>query len=121
MTDAATANERAAHDAEAIAHIVPLRTLAGVLAALLVLTVITVAVSYVDLDRFSLLVAIGIATIKASLVVLFFMHVRYDNPFYALILVTALLFLGIFLGATLLDTIEYQPAIESFRQANPAP
>jgi cytochrome c oxidase subunit 4 len=119
MTDAALTTDRATHDAEAIAHVVSMRTLAGVLLALLVLTAVTVAAAYFDLGGFNLLAAIGIATVKASLVVLYFMHLRHDNPLYALILVTALLFLAIFLGAVLLDTIQYQPAIESYRQARP--
>jgi cytochrome c oxidase subunit IV len=119
MTDTALTDDHATHDSGAIAHVMPLGTLAAVLLALLVLTVITVGAAHYDLGGFSLLVAIGIATIKASLVVLFFMHLRYDNPLYALILVTAFLFLAIFLGAVLLDTIQYQPDIETFRQARP--
>ena len=40
------------------------------------------------------MIAVGIATVKASLVALYFMHLRYDQPFYAIVLLTALLFLG---------------------------
>ena len=57
-------------------------------------TVATVAATWVDLGGWNLWIALGIATVKASLVALYFMHLRYDNPFYALIFVTALVFLG---------------------------
>ena len=56
----------------------------------------------------NIVVAMGVATIKATLVGLYFMHLRWDRPFNAIILVGSLLFLGIFLGFTLLDTGEYQ-------------
>ena len=56
----------------------------------------------------NIVVAMGVATIKATLVGLYFMHLRWDRPFNAIILVGSLLFLGIFLGFALLDTGEYQ-------------
>ena len=105
-----------AHGAESIAHIVPVRVLLTVFAVLLAFTVLTVAVAelpatWVDLGRWNLWIAIGIATVKASLVALYFMHLRYDNPFYALIFVTALVFLAVFLSLTLMDTLQYAPTI----------
>ena len=97
-------------------HIVPVRVLLTVFAVLLAFTVLTVAVAelpatWVDLGRWNLWIAIGIATVKASLVALYFMHLRYDNPFYALIFVTALVFLAVFLSLTLMDTLQYTPTI----------
>ena len=56
---------------------VPLRVYYTVFGALLVLTVVTVGVSLVDLGPLSTVVALVIAATKASLVILFFMHVRY--------------------------------------------
>jgi len=56
---------------------VPLRVYYAVFAALLALTVVTVGVSFVDLGPLSTVVALVIAATKASLVILFFMHVRY--------------------------------------------
>jgi len=56
---------------------VPLRIYYTVYGALLVLTVVTVGVSLVDLGPLSTVVALAIAAAKASLVILFFMHVRY--------------------------------------------
>ena len=61
------------------------------------------------------MIALGIATLKASLVALYFMHLRYDNPFYAVVFLAALLFLAIFLSLTLLDTFQYQPDVENWR------
>lgn len=106
-----------AHDADSIAHVMSLRTLVSVLGGLLLLTAVTLLATRVPLGSLNLLVALGIATVKASLVVLYFMHLRYDNPFYSLIFVTALLFLAIFMSGALMDSIQYQPDIESFRQA----
>jgi cytochrome c oxidase subunit 4 len=101
--------------AEPIAHVVPVPVLLGIFAALMVLTAATVAATWVDLGNGNLWIALGIATMKASLVALVFMHLRYDNPFYALIFVTALVFLGLFLSLTLLDTLQYAPNITGWR------
>jgi cytochrome c oxidase subunit 4 len=87
------------------AHILPLRTYLSVGAALLILTAITVSVSFIHLGPFNLVVALTIATIKAILVALFFMHLLYDNKLYLLIFVFALLILGIFIILTLFDTL----------------
>jgi len=100
-------------------HVIPLPILLGVFAALIVLTVVTVAAAGppFDFGKWNLGIAMLIATIKASLVALYFMHLRYDNPFNALVFVTALVFLGLFLGITLLDVSGYQPDIQSFQQS----
>ena len=89
-------------------HVVPLKVLAAVWAALLVLTCLTVAATWVDLGGGNLWLAMVIATIKASLVALYFMHLRYDQPFYAVVLLTALLFILLFVGLVLVDTAHYQ-------------
>jgi cytochrome c oxidase subunit 4 len=99
---------------EAIAHPVPARVLLSVIAALLVLTAITVAATWVDLGAWNLWIALGIATLKAALVALYFMHLRYDNPFNALAFVTALVFLLLLLSLTMLDTFQYQPDISNW-------
>lgn len=109
--------EHAAPQHETYVHAVPLPVLAAVFAALLLLTLLTVAVTWYDLGSWNLIIALGIATCKAALVVLFFMHLRYDNPFYAIVFITALLFVALFLGLTLLDTFQYQPDIQAWQQA----
>src|SRR4051812_19493449 len=72
--------------------------------ALIALTILTVGQSYVDLGKLNLIVVILIATAKASLVVSFFMHLRYDNKFNALIFISCLFFIGIFFAYTMNDT-----------------
>lgn len=100
-------------------HILPLPLLFAVFAALIALTVLTVVVTWFDLGSWNLILAMAIATVKASLVALFFMHLRYDHPFNALIFVTALVFMALFISLTLQDTMQYQPDIQSWRQAQP--
>ncbi len=69
-------------------HIVPFYIYIRVLSALLVLTVLTVAVAQMDFGIFNVLIAMGIATIKAVLVLLFFMHLKYDNKLFPVIFLT---------------------------------
>jgi cytochrome c oxidase subunit 4 len=92
-------------------HIAPFRVLAAVWVTLLVLTWVTVAATGVDLGRFNLWLAMAIATVKASLVLLYFMHMRYDRPINAIVFVTALLFVMLFVGFALMDTLAYQPEL----------
>ena len=86
------------------AHISSTPFYAAIFGALIVLTVATVGQSYIDLGRLNLIVVILIATMKASLVVSFFMHLRYDNKFNALIFISGLLFIGVFFAYTMNDT-----------------
>jgi cytochrome c oxidase subunit IV len=90
-------------------HVVPPKILFGTFAALLVLTVLTVAVTLVDLGPLNIWIALLVAVVKAALVALYFMHLRWDAPFNALILVSALFFVAIMIGTTILDTKEYKP------------
>lgn len=92
-------------------HVVPFGVLARVWAALMVLTVITVAATWVDLGSLNLWLALAIATLKASLVVLYFMHMRYDHPFNAIVFIASLLFVMLFVVLALLDTQAYQPEL----------
>jgi cytochrome c oxidase subunit 4 len=92
-----------------VGHVVPIRILAGVGLALAVFTILTVAVTRVDLGAsWNLFVAMAIATIKGSLVVLYFMHLRWDRPFNAVVLISALVFLFLFISFALMDTISYE-------------
>lgn len=115
MTDHAVAPD---HGSESIAHVMSMPMLLAVFLGLLVLTAVTLLAAQFNLGAFGLAVALGIATLKAALVVLFFMHLRYDNPFHALIFVTGLLFLAIFLGAAMLDTLEYAADIQQYQQTH---
>jgi cytochrome c oxidase subunit 4 len=93
-----------AGDFDVHAHISPAKFYVFILLVLMALTLLTVGVSYIHLGKLNLIVAIVIASIKASLVVLFFMHLRYDNKFNALVLIMSLLFIGVFFAYTLNDT-----------------
>jgi cytochrome c oxidase subunit 4 len=77
-------------------------TYAKVLAALLALTVLTVTAAGIDFGPYNTVIALVIATLKASLVALFFMHLRYDK-FNAVLFVTGIFFLAVFLIFTLFD------------------
>ena len=87
------------------AHIVPLRTYFLVFTALLVGTAATVGAAYVDLGRFNIVVALAIACVKASLVVLFFMHLIYSSKLTKTIFICGLATLMILFFFTLLDLI----------------
>ena len=86
------------------AHISSVGFYVFILATLMALTILTVGISYIHLGKLNLVVAVVIASIKASLVVTFFMHLKYDNKFNALILVVSLLFIGVFFAYVLNDT-----------------
>jgi cytochrome c oxidase subunit 4 len=91
------------------AHAVPLWMLAAVFGALIVLTVITVAVTYVDLGALNIWVALAIAAVKGVLVAEVFMHLRWDRPFNRILLVGAIAAVVLFIGISLLDSQTYQP------------
>jgi cytochrome c oxidase subunit IV len=73
------------------------------LIALLILTIITVGASYIDFGSGNIVIALFIASIKATLVALFFMHLRSEKPVNAVIACAGFLFLGIFLMFCFLD------------------
>jgi len=105
--------EPAAGHHDELAHVMPVRLLVGVWGALMVLTVVTVAVTSVDLGgRANLMIAMAIATVKAGLVVTYFMHLRWDRPFHTLVFLGSLLFVSLFISMTLLDKSEYEGDIE---------
>jgi len=84
--------------------IVPRRVYALVFLALMVLTAVTATVSFVDLGRWSAAVAIAIAGVKATLVAMFFMHLRYQHQKIVWIWAIAGLFwLGILLLLSMTD------------------
>jgi len=86
-------------------HVVPLKVYFGVAGALFFLTALTLAMSFVDLGSMNMLVAMLIAGFKATLVALIFMHLWWDSKFLMTIFLTAILFLAIFIGITLMDTL----------------
>jgi cytochrome c oxidase subunit 4 len=107
-----------AHDDHGLAHTTPVKLLVGILAILLFLTIVTVAVTAVDLGaQGNLVVAMVIATIKAGLVVTYFMHLRWDKKFHLILFLTSVLFLILFISISLTDRSEYEHDLELFRAA----
>jgi cytochrome c oxidase subunit 4 len=84
-------------------HVLPLRVYFTVFLCLIVFTAITVAAAFVNLGAMNNVIMIAIATIKATLVVLFFMHVRYNTRLIPVIIVSGLFFLAILFSLTFAD------------------
>jgi cytochrome c oxidase subunit 4 len=104
-----------AHDGEHFAHTLPMKMLLGVLGALVILTVLTVAVTSIDLgSQGNFIIAMIIATIKAALVMGYFMHLVWDSKFNVFAFLSSFLFVLLFLSMTLLDRGEYQSGIDDF-------
>ncbi len=99
------------HGHESRHHIVPIPLYLAIFGALLVGTALTVWVSTFDLGALSIYAAMAIAATKASLVVLFFMHVKYSSKLVQLAAVTGFIWLGIMLSMTFADfgTRDWQP------------
>jgi cytochrome c oxidase subunit IV len=83
--------------------IVPKSTYATIFAVLVVLTGLTTGVAFVDLGLLNPVVALSIAVLKGSLVVLFFMHVKYSSRMVWVVGGAALFWLGILLVLILSD------------------
>ncbi len=84
-------------------HVVPVKIYVAVFLTLMVLTAITVAVAFVDLGALNNVVMLGIAVAKATLVVLFFMHVKYGTRLVPLVAAGGFFWLLILFGFTLSD------------------
>lgn len=101
------------HDDHGLAHVMSPQMLLTVGGILLFLTAVTVWVTFIDLGRSgNLIIAMVIATIKAFMVCAYFMHLRYDKPFNAVVFTSSLLFVALFITITLLDKAEYEPDIQ---------
>jgi cytochrome c oxidase subunit 4 len=83
-------------------------------AALMVLTVVTVGVAYLDLGIANDLVALAIAVTKALLVILLFMHVKESSRLTRLTVVAGFFWLAILIGITLTDYLS-RPAVDRLR------
>jgi cytochrome c oxidase subunit IV len=78
-------------------------TYVKILLALLVATAVTTAVAHVDLGAFSIVAALGIASVKMLLVALFFMHMRHSTKLTRLVVLGGLMWLAILLLLTMTD------------------
>ena len=93
--------------------------------ALLFLTIITVAAASFNFGSANVVIALAIASVKAMLVALFFMHLVWDKPVNAIIAIAGFLFLGIFMMFDFLDVtsrVNFQPRnMPNMENATPAP
>lgn len=80
--------------------------------SLLGLTVVTVAASYIQFGVLNIFIAMAIASVKAVLVCLYFMHLKYDNRVNQVVFAAAFFFLIIFVGLTLSDVL-FRPSIKA--------
>lgn len=85
------------------AHVMPRRVYYAVFATLIVFTAVTVAVAYLDLGPLNTVVAMAIASTKATLVMLYFMHLRYSDRLTWLMIAAAVAWLGLLIIITLSD------------------
>ena len=92
-------------DPHELGHVLPFKTYAGIFLALVVLTVITVAASHVDFGAgwANVVIAMLIASVKAGLVALFFMHLKYENPITWLYVAFPILLIFIMLAGVFVD------------------
>ena len=97
------------HDENEISHVASVKTLVGTGGTLLLLTILTVAATKIDFGaNINLAIAMVIAVTKATLVILFFMHLRYDRLFHTVVFVSAICAASLFVGFTLMDSSQYQ-------------
>jgi cytochrome c oxidase subunit 4 len=84
-------------------HVIASSLYVGIWAILMVLTGLTVFASYIEMGDFNIVVALVIATIKATLVVLFFMHLYYSSKLTKVTVIAAIFFLFLLLALSLTD------------------
>ncbi|MDP6602217.1 MAG: cytochrome C oxidase subunit IV family protein [Phycisphaerales bacterium] len=104
------------HDDHGVGHVVSIKLLVTVCAMLLVLTVVTILAVQLDfteanMPEMNIIVAMGIACVKATIVGLIFMHLLWDRPFIGFIFVGSILFVVLFVALAMTDTMEYQESI----------
>jgi len=98
-------------------HLMPIKTYLGIFGALMVLTVVTVLVSYADLGEAALPVAMAVALVKAGLVVGYFMHLKFDTRFHTFVFLATLVFVAIFFVITFFD-LNTRGQVNQFWESN---
>lgn len=84
-------------------HVLPKKIYFVVFAALIVLTALTTGIAFIDLGPFNTVVALVIAVCKGTLVVLFFMHLKYQTGMTRVVIIAALIWLSVLIGITMSD------------------
>jgi cytochrome c oxidase subunit 4 len=91
-------------DGHDFAHPMPIPVLLAVFFTLVFLTIVTVAQANFDFGSFDIAIVMGIATLKAALVMAFFMHMAYDKPFNIIVFMSSFVFVALFVIFTLSDS-----------------
>jgi cytochrome c oxidase subunit IV len=89
----------------AVGHVVPISTYLLVFLALMVGTALTTWVAYIDLGRWNTVVALTIAVTKMTLVVLFFMHVKYATGLTRIVILAGFFWLAIMITLSCSDEL----------------
>ena len=100
---AASSDSNSDGHCQGFSHPMPVWQLLAVFFALILLTVATVYQATLDLGNLELVASLTIATIKAALVLLFFMHMIHDKPLNIIFFMISFIFVALFLGFTLMD------------------
>jgi len=96
------------HGHDGFSHPMPIWMLLTVFFVLLILTCLTVYQSTFDLGNMEIWLSLTIATVKAGLVIAFFMHLIWDKPLNVIIILGSLIFVALFLGFTMMDAEGYR-------------
>ena len=97
------AHSHSGHDSHDSPHIIPVAVFKAVLGALLVLTVVTVWVARINFGAMNLVIAMLVASVKASLVIYFFMHGKYENKIIWTYIVIPFILLAIMIAGVFTD------------------
>jgi len=84
-------------------HIIPYRTFLFVLAGLIGLTLTSVAVTQISVGTFTVAIALLIATVKSTFVLRIFMHIKFENKMYSIVVIAVVLLIATVIIITLLD------------------
>jgi len=88
-----------------IGHVVPITTYVMVFLVLMIGTALTTWVAYIDLGRWNTVVALAIAVVKMTLVILFFMHVKYATGLTRIVILAGFFWLGIMVTLSCSDEL----------------
>ncbi|MCU4173763.1 cytochrome C oxidase subunit IV family protein [Carboxylicivirga sp. N1Y90] len=84
-------------------HIVPYKTYGIILSVLIVLTLISVAVTRIELASLTVFVAILLAAVKSSFVLIYFMHLKFDNKLLKALVAAVFILIALVMVVTFLD------------------
>lgn len=112
MSDTTTSHDTHSHDHPDYAHPMPVPGLLAVFGALIFLTIVTVIAADFQFGALDIWISMAIATVKAGLVIFFFMHLIHDKAFNGMVFFFSLFFVALFLGFALMDSGAYQDQIK---------